>query len=152
MINTHGPYAAAARWPWEWQLWQQNKFECWSRLINNFVNCSTWPSLQWNPVSWKAVADYSLTFPSNELGLPLPHYAVGWKTTRCNWWWEWRVALIFYRQSQAKANWKIQLQLNLQHHVLRDAEWSQTKLNMVDKSTEPNERKHAERSFGAGHW
>lgn len=59
-------YVATVRWPWEWQLWQQNKFECWSRLINNFVNRSTWPSLQCNPVSWRADADYSLTFPSNE--------------------------------------------------------------------------------------
>lgn len=27
-VNTQSVYAATARRPWEWQLWQQNKFEC----------------------------------------------------------------------------------------------------------------------------
>lgn len=101
MVNTQIVFVATARWPWEWQLWQRNKFECSSKLINNFVNQNTWPSLQCSPVPRRARADYSPSFPFNvQVSPPLEtqHAATGGGNR-----WKYSYAL----HKQAAANWKI---------------------------------------------
>lgn len=111
-----------------------------SGLINNFVNRSTWPGLQCNPVSRRGIRRRFASLPRQMNGSPAS--ALCWNATRCYYLWEQREALIFCRQNKGFGlieRSRSRCIYNTMSYGMQNG--FRLKLNMVDnKSTEQNEK------------